>query len=119
MPRRFYHSSPTTVPSARLMPSPSALARLGGPADDGGADGPRPLAWFSFAPLGSASLASSTKRGELQCTLRAPRALRSLVLVLVSAEDRMFFMHDEHADPNIDLEFCGLSGHVLSDDSVL
>ena len=41
------------------------------------------------------------------------------MLVLISAEDRMFFMHDEHADPNIDLEFCGLSGHVLSDDSVL
>ena len=83
--------------------------------DDGGADGPYPLAWFSFAPLGSASLASSTERGELKCTLRAPRALRSLVLMLISAEDRMFFMHDEHADPNIDLEFCGLSGHIVND----
>jgi len=91
--------------------------RAGAAAEDGGADGPYPLAWFSFAPLGSASLAYSTERGELKCTLRAPRAMRSVVLMLISAEDRMFFMHDEHADPNIDLEFCGLSGHVLPDEA--
>ena len=50
---------------------------------------------------------------------QARAQLRSLVLVLISSEDRMVLMHVEHADPNIDLEFCGLSGHFLSDESVL
>ena len=48
--------------------------------------------------------------GEFRFALAQPRALRYLVLKLISSEDRMVAMQDDHASPNIDLEYCGLDG---------
>ena len=51
--------------------------------------------------------------GELLCNLLQPRCTGMLLAKLVAPENRMQMMHDDHADPNVDLEFCGAAGHVL------
>ena len=94
-------------------------ARRGEP----GAGGLFPIAWFRFdavddeaeaaeqeqPPLPGAA-ARGARRGEFRFALAQPRALRYLVLKLISPEDRMAAMQDDHASPNIDLEYCGVDG---------
>ena len=67
-----------------------------------------PVAWFAFR-AGS----GPNETGLLQCELARPRGMRYVVLKLIRPEDRMGEMGDDHAQPNVDLEFCGLRGHVI------
>ena len=91
-----------------------------------GAEGLFPIAWFRFdavdddaeaeateqepQQLAGATTARVARVGEFRFALAQPRALRYLVLKLISPEDRMVAMQDDHASPNIDLEYCGIDG---------
>ena len=94
-------------------------ARRGEP----GGGGLFPIAWFRFDAVNDEAEATEPEQqllpgatarvalpGEFRFALAQPRALRYLVLKLISPEDRMVAMQDDHASPNIDLEYCGLDG---------
>ena len=83
----------------------------------------------SVQDVGTATVAPQEKETCRKGTLLATRTCevackgidRRLPWILANPHPRdgwpSLFMHDEHADPNIDLEFCGLSGHVLPDEA--
>ena len=48
--------------------------------------------------------------GKWSYELAQPRSTRFLLVRVVTAEDRMEAMGDEHEHTNIDLEYCGAHG---------
>ena len=75
---------------------------------EGDGDGVFPICWFRFDSVDQSATLQPT--GELRVKLHQPRSLRYLLMLLITPEDRMEAMDDDHPDPNIDLEYCGLSG---------
>ena len=87
---------------------------------ESGAGGLFPIAWFCFDPIDDSAEAEGGEQANpeqahpgFRFALAQPRALRYLVLKLISPEDRMVAMQDDHASPNIDLEYCGIDGWRL------
>ena len=80
-----------------------------------------PIAWFRFDMTLDAARARTQResgwheRGELVCTLVQPRSTRLLLAKLVSAENRMSAMDDDHAVTNIDVEHVGVKGWVVEE----
>ena len=83
-------------------------------------EGVFPIAWFRFhSTLESAAARAArtpawTESGEFECTLVQKRSTHLLLARLVSAENRMRAMADDHAEPNIDVEHIGVTGHALT-----
>ena len=79
-------------------------------------DEPRvfPIAWFRFHSADEASnlRPGIPESGRMHVALRQPRCTGMVLAKLVAPENRMEMMHDDHAEPNIDLEF-GAFGHPL------
>ena len=80
-----------------------------------------PIAWFRFdMTLDSVRARKQDEpgwkeRGELVCTLIQPRSTHLLLAKLVSAENRMREMEDDHAQTNIDVEHVGAHGWIVEE----
>eukprot|EP00908_Phaeocystis_cordata_P019163 Transcript_30663.p1 GENE.Transcript_30663~~Transcript_30663.p1 ORF type:complete len:600 (+),score=210.35 Transcript_30663:47-1801(+) len=100
-----------TVAECARRGAPTAAAAEAA-ADEGG---PFPILWFRFDAIDDSREGSEqlNPRGEFRYELAQPRALRYLLCKLISPEDRMEAMQDDHAQPNIDLEFCGMDGWTV------
>ena len=72
-----------------------------------------PVAVFAFYDKAGvrARRRGERERGAVEAALRFPRAVRGLVVALVDAEDRMAEFGDDHAEPNVDMEFVGVRGY--------
>ena len=79
-----------------------------------------PIAFFRFShTLELAQARQARERGWketgwLRSSLKQPRCTGMLIAKLVAPENRMEAMEDDHAEPNIDLEYLGASGHDIS-----
>ena len=94
-----------------VRPLPRSLAA------DAAASSPRwrsvfPIAWFKFHPMPQRR--RRHERGEIEYSLARPRCTRYLLARLVSAENRMAEMSDDHAQPNIDIEHLGAKGYLVA-----
>jgi hypothetical protein len=82
-----------------------------------GSHGLCPIAVFSFAPLPAGKLGvHDPDVHQLVHTLTHPRCVRTLVVKLLRAEDRMSACDDDHPEMNIDFEYVGLDGHTFCQD---
>jgi hypothetical protein len=77
-----------------------------------------PIAWFQFADAAAREAAAAAhpgweETGEFIYELRQKRCTGLLLALLVSSEDRMREMHDDHTVPNIDCELVAARGHTL------